>query len=172
MAPHISDDLTRWAAMAGYSLTPEDHSGAALFWTDPGGEIRFYIRSSAEDAYIVSSAERGSAEQFELYGTSMNVIERHLFGIFGSSVRSRRMLARITIPTQQAQLAPGFSLDEPDAEGFTCLRDSNGLVAKAQGRVTSVSTLTKLSHLLSSALGDVQASYEDPEGRPLFAVRK
>lgn len=158
--------------MAGYSLTPEDQSGAALFWTDPGGEIRFYIRSSAKDAYIVSSAERGSAEQFELYGTSMTVVERYIFGIFGSSVRSKLMLPRIIIPTQREQLAPGFVLEEPDAEGFTCLRDSNGLVAKAQGKVTSISTLTKLSHLLCHSLPEIQASYEDPEGRPLFAVRK
>lgn len=157
--------------MAGYSLTPEDNSGAALFWTDPGGEIRFYIRSSAKDVYIVSSAQRASAEQFELYGTSMKTIERYLFGIFGSDVRSRRLLSRLIVPTKQGQLAPGYSLDEPDAEGFTCLRDSNGLVAKAQGIVTSISTLTKLSHLLSATLTDIRASYENPEGRPLFAVR-
>ena len=172
MAPHVSDDLTKWAAMAGYSLTPEDHSGAALFWTDPGGAMRFYIRSPAKDSYIVSSAERALPEQFDLFGTSMKVIERYLFGVFGSGVRSRRMLARLIIPTKQVQLAPGFSLDEPDAEGFRYLLDSNGLVAKARGRVTSISTLTKLSHLLSSDLPDVQASYEDPEGRPLFAVRR
>lgn len=154
--------------MACYSLTPEDHSGAALFWTDPGGEIRFYIRSSAKDAYIVSSAERASGEQFELYGTSMMAIERYLFGVFGSDIRSRRMLTRIIIPTKQ--IHPGFSLDEPDADGFRSLRDSNGLVAKARGRLNSISTLTKLSHLLSSAVPDVQASFEDPEGRPLFAT--
>jgi hypothetical protein len=172
MTLHISDDLTRWAAMAGYSLTPEDRSGAALFWSNPGGETRFYIRSPAKGVYIVSSAQRASAEQFELYGTSMKVIERFLFGIFGADVRALRMLARLVTSTKDGQLAPGFSLDEPDAEGFACLRDLNGLAAKAQGRVNSISTLTKLSHLLCSTLPEIRASFEDPEGRPLFAIRK
>jgi hypothetical protein len=44
--------------MAGDSLTPEDHSGAALFWIDPGWCTRLYIRSPAKDAYVVASAER------------------------------------------------------------------------------------------------------------------
>ena len=172
MALHVSDDLMTWAAMAGYRLTPEDQSGGAVFSTDPGGEIRFFLRRSAKDVYIVSSAQRASAEQYELYGTSMKTIERYLFGIFGSDVRSRRLLPRLIIPTEQGHLAPGYSLDESDDDGFTCLRDPNGLVAKARGRVTSTSTLTKLSHLLSAALPDVRTSYEDPDGRPLFATHE
>lgn len=172
MAPQISDELIRWAMIAGYTFTPEDQSGAALFWTDPGGEMRYYIRSPAQDVYIVSATERALAEQVELYGTSMRAIERYLFGVFGSAIRSKRRLPRLLVPTRQEQLAPGFSLDEPDTEGFRSLFDSTGLVAKARGRVTSISTLTKLSHLLSAPLPDVQASYEDPNGRPLFTVRK
>lgn len=171
MAPSISDDLRKWADVAGYSSTPDDGSGAAIFWTDPGGEIRYYIRMAPNGSFILSSAERALPEQFELSGTSMAVVERHLFGVFGSDVRSRKGLARLIIPRRREQLAAGYTLDELDAEGYRCLSDSNGLVAKAQGRLSSITTLTKLSHLLSFALADVEASFEDPEGRPLFAAR-
>jgi len=94
----------------------------------------FQIPSPARDAYIVSATERALSEQVGLYGTSMMVVERYLCGVFGSAIRSKRRLTRLIVPTTQEQLAPGFSLTELDAEGFRCLRDSNGVVAKAQGR--------------------------------------
>jgi Immunity protein 61 len=152
-------------------LTATDKTGAAVFWTDPGGEIRFYIRGSLELGYTLSSAERTLPEQFELLGVSMTVIERHLFGVFAPGVRSRNSLPRLTYPRSPDELAAGYLLGDSDSEGYRWLSNPDGLVAKAQGKIGSVSTLTKLSHLLSNPLADVQASLEDPDGRPLFRVR-
>jgi hypothetical protein len=171
MAPRISDDLQRWAARAGLSLTKEDHSGAALFWTDPGGEVRFYVRGSEELGYTLSSSERGQAEQNELYGSSVRVIERHLFAVFCPAVRSKLRLPRLIFPSRRDQLAAGYTLSDPDQDGYVSLSDSDGLVAKARGRVTSVSILVRLSRLLSSSLQDLELSCEDPDGHPLFAVK-
>jgi hypothetical protein len=171
IAPRIGDNLATWARRAGFGLTASDDTGAALFWTDPGGEIRFYIRSAPEFGYILSSGERTSPEQFELFGISMRVIERHLFGVFAPGVRSKKNLPRLIYPRAQDELAAGYLLDDLDSEGYRWLSDSDGLVAKARGKIGSVTTLTKLSHLLANSLADVQASLEDPDGRPLFRAR-
>ncbi|MGH3638626.1 MAG: Imm61 family immunity protein [Mycobacterium sp.] len=170
-APRISDGLLNFASDAGFSLTTSDVSGAAVFWTDPGGAMRFYVRAAVDFGYTLTSAERALAEQFELFGASMTVIERYLFGVFGSAVRSRHRLPRLILPIKQEELALGYLLHDVDSEGYRSLNDSRGLVAKARGRVSSVSVLIKLSRLLSNSPSAIQSSFEDPEGRPLFAVR-
>ncbi|OPX10072.1 Imm61 family immunity protein [Mycobacterium sp. AT1] len=151
--------------MAGYGFTPAGSSDAAIFWTNPGGEIRFYIRSDGEDSFTLSVAERSLPEQFELYATSLRTIERYLFGVFGASVRAKRGLARLKFAAGEEQLAPGYSIDEPDADGYVSLRNSEDLVAKARGRI-GVAVLVKLSHLLSGSVQDLLATFEGPAGSP------
>ena len=169
--PDLSSDLTQWAALAGFSLTPDDGTGAAMFWSDPGGEIRYYVRRSTDDTFVLSSAERTLAEQFELSGTSVEIIERYLYGVFGADIRSLRDLPRLALPTKQDQVAEGYALGELDSEGYRSLSNSSGLVAQARGRLSSTSNLTELSHLLSAAVTDIRASFEDPRGCPLSGAR-
>lgn len=38
----IPPQLAEWAALAGYSLTPETDDGRAMFWS-AGGEVRYFI---------------------------------------------------------------------------------------------------------------------------------
>lgn len=111
-APEFSSALVQWAASAGYALTPQDPSGAAVFWTDPGGEIRSYIRSSS-DGYTITTAERASDEQFDLFAPSMETIERYLVSKFATRVRSRRGLPRLKIPTTVDSIAPGYRSEMP-----------------------------------------------------------
>jgi hypothetical protein len=162
----ISDELTQWAARAGYALTPVDHSGAALFWTDPGGEIRLYIRGDPTSGYSVTSAERSRSEQFGLHVASLAVAERYLFDVFGSSIRSRKRLPRITIEHISAD---GYALGDADDDGYRRLIGPGGVVATARGRIQAKSTLTLLSQLVDASVPDIEASYGDPDGRPLFA---
>lgn len=169
-APRLTQELVDWAELAGYAFTPEDHSDAALFWLDPGGEIRLYIRKSP-DAFTLTKAERASEEQFELSADSLGVLERYLFGAFGWDLRSKRGLPRIKTPRKMDELAAGYRLDALDLEGFRRLLDSQGMaIATARGKVSSVTVLVELSHLLKASLDDLRASYEDANARPLFRV--
>jgi hypothetical protein len=161
----ISNELTGLAALAGYAFTPAGTSDSAIFWTNPGGEIRFYVRSDGEESFTLSVAERSLPEQFELYGTSLRTIERYLLGVFGTSMRAKRGLPRLKFASKEEQLALGYSLDEVDADGYIRLRNSKGLVAKSRGR-TSVAALVKLSHLLSGSVQDLVAAFQDPAGGP------
>ncbi len=153
------------------SLTAEDQSGAALFWTDPGGEIRYYVRGSEEIGYTLASSERAQAEQFQLFGSSMLVMERHLFAVFSSAIRSKAGLSRLIFPSKQTELAEGYAMSELDPGGYRTLSGSRALLARARGNVSSISILVRLSHLLSNSLEDVKTSLEDPSGRPLLDVR-
>lgn len=167
-APEFSSELVDLAADAGYALTPQDHSGAAVFWTDPGGEIRLYVRSSS-DGYTITTAERASDEQFDLFAPSMDTIERYLVSKFATRVRSRQGLPRLKIPTTVDSIAAGYRIGDAGAEGFRTLFDDQGrVVATALGNMSAVTKLVKLSHLVSPPLADVLAAFSDPQGRPLF----
>lgn len=141
-----------------------------MFWTDPGGEIRSYIRSSSE-GYTITTAERASEEQFDLFAPSRETIERYLLSKFAARIRSRQGLPRLKIPTKLDSLAPGYRIGDADAEGFRELFDDQGsVVPKALGNVSAVTKLVKLYHLVSPPLGDLLAAYSDPRGRPLYTV--
>lgn len=170
-APEVSGELIEWAHLAGYSLTPEDHSDAALFWSDPGGEIRFYIRRSFDGSVSLTKSERAAAEQFELAGISIEVIERYLYGIFGWDIRHAKRLPRIKTPRRIGEIAEGYRLSDEDSEGFRRLLDDAGtVVATAAGGLTGVTTLVELSHLIASLPGEIKRSYESLDGGPLFRV--
>lgn len=170
-SPTVSPQLLEWSRLAGYALTPEDESGAALFWSDPGGEIRYYIRQNIDGGVVLTSAERASEEQFELYAESMEVLERYLFGVFGRSLRSKRRLPRVKTPRKMEEISDGYRISDVDAEGVRRLSDPSGrTVAAARGKVSGVSLLVELSHLVAAGIEAIKDSYEDVEGRPLFRV--
>ncbi|MEW5810632.1 MAG: Imm61 family immunity protein [Actinomycetota bacterium] len=164
----ISQELVTWAAVGGFDFDPEDQSGAAVFSSDPGAEIRMYVRQ-AHDGYVLTWAERRSAEQFELFTPALETMERYLFGQFGSNFRSLNGLERLRIPTRPEAIAHGYSLSGIDDKGrCTLFHERSDVVAVAGGDITAFSALVKLSHLLSSSVDEITASYRDAEGRPLF----
>ncbi|MCV7133128.1 hypothetical protein H7J06_09005 [Mycobacterium hodleri] len=93
----IFNGLTEWAALAGYGFTPVGSPDSAISWTDPGGEIRFYIRGDGAESFTLSVAERLLPKQFELCGMSLRTIERYLFGVFGTSLRAKRGRLRLKV---------------------------------------------------------------------------
>lgn len=170
-APTLSPTLIQFARTAGYALTPNDHSGAACIWTDPGGEIRFYIRQRFDGHYIITSGERGSDEQFELGAPTLDALERHMLALCGSDSRSRKRLPRLRLPSNLIDIADGFRISDTDSDGFCTLIDADGhVVSFDYGGIVGISRLVNLSHLMSHPLSDIIASYEAPEGRPLFSV--
>jgi hypothetical protein len=167
-APGISQQLTEWAEQAGYTLTPQDHSGAALFWSDPGGEIRFYVRASS-DGLTLTKSERAAPEQFELFARSLDVIERYLLGVFGWEIRARRRLPRLKTPRKLEDIADKYRIEDAGPDGVIRLLDERGeMIAMARGKVTGVAVLVELSHLLASPTEEIEISYKDVEGKPLF----
>lgn len=171
-APRISSELAEWARLNGFILTPESSSGAALFASEHGGEVRYYLRAAPGGGYILTSAERASSEQFEFYTKLMPVMERHLMASFGWLYRSEHQLPRLTTFRTQDDLAPGYTIVAGEREGsFELLDRSGALTARAHGKVTSISAFAELSHLLEASLSDIRRSYENSNGSPLFSIR-
>lgn len=134
MTPQFSEDLQEWARRAGYQLTPSDASGAALFWSDPGGETRLYIRQISDGSNMLSRSERGGAEQFVLSAPTLGPIERYLWGLFGADIRSLLGLPRIDMPSEITDVAQGYELSDLDAEPTNttpCGRPSRGRRSRA-----------------------------------------
>ncbi|TDL03766.1 hypothetical protein EUA04_24260 [Mycolicibacterium obuense] len=143
------------------------HSRATILWSDPGGEIRFYIRRRFDGHFVLTSSERASDEQFELSAPAAETLEKHLFGLLGSDARSQKGLPRLQLPTHLEAVATGFRITDQDTHGFFSLTDTDELtIASARGEYA----LVELSHLVSNPLADIMAAYEHPEGHPLFQV--
>lgn len=166
-SPEPSPALVEWARAAGYAMTRGDHSRATVLWSDPGGETRFYIRHRFDGAYVLTSSQRASVEYFELATTALETLERHLFGLFGSSSRYAKRSAFLRLSTDPRAVAADFGITHNDADGFFRLTNEEGrTIASARNEYK----LVELSYLLTHPLADIIASYEDPEGRPLFRV--
>ena len=171
MTQDLSAELQAWAKQAGFELTPSDSSGAAIFWTAPGGETRFYIRPGRDGWTTLHRSERGGPEQFVMATSSTPTLERYLLGLFGADIRSLRGLPRLAIPSEANEISPGFTVSEPDAEGDRTLFDRDGQpIARAHEPTLSLWLLAELSHYASASVDRIQASFEDPSGSPLFRL--
>ncbi|CAN7658802.1 Imm61 family immunity protein [Mycolicibacterium frederiksbergense] len=168
-APNFSAEIADLARRAGFALTPEDDSGAALFWSDPGGEIRFYVRGSADIGFTMTRAERKSHEQFELFTTSISVLERHLTAKFLGSIRYDKHWQHIVVPLASRDLAGGCRLSDEDADGYRDLFAPSGeLLARARGGLVGIATLVELSHLLQQSVLSLERIYANPDSRSLI----
>ncbi|MBB3602527.1 hypothetical protein FHT40_002160 [Mycolicibacterium sp. BK556] len=166
-APRIGPELIEWAREGGFALTPDDGWGAALFWTDPGGETRLYLRTS-ESGITLTSADRGEAEVFVLSSPQREVVESYLWDFFGTNVRSKRRLPWLEVPTTNAQLAERFTIGR-SGEGFAHLTEADGeQIAQARDGDVGVTDLVLLSHLVGRNIHAVRQTYESPDGRPFF----
>jgi hypothetical protein len=163
----LSDELVAWARAAGYALTPSDSTGAAVLWSDPGGEIRFYMRGDG-DWFLLSRADRASNENLTISAPSVDTLERFLFDSFGSEIRTAKRLPWLRVPTTREGVAPGYDTVE-DSDGYLELVKKDDIrVARGRGGSLGVMNLVLLSHLCSVPIADIEMTYLDASGRPLF----
>lgn len=122
--PQISNELAGWARLTGHTVSRDSISEAALI-ASPGGEVRYYIRTEPSGGFTLTSAERASAEQFELYTTSMETMERYLMGLFGYLYRSTNRLPRLKPLRFLHDLAPAYTVVPKAPEGYWELIDQS-----------------------------------------------
>lgn len=169
----ISAALQGWAQLAGYTLTPGrvTDDGRAIFYNE-GGEVRYFIESRSDTWFVVTESDRMGQEYLVLAARSLDVVEKYFFGVFGSTVRSRRGLPEVRLPSSADDVGDGFTLDDLEFDGRRC----RGLIDPA-GRVVAVSSgdtlsgtweLAPLWLYLTAADDEIMQSFQDPAGRPLF----
>lgn len=176
-AIEFSGELIDWAARAGFaftqaSVTEEEWRSFIkdrAFFSNRGGEIIYFVAVNENGWLVVTSSERRGREQLEFATRSMFVLERYFFGYFGWYVRSGQGLPRLARPHLALDVQPGFSIRPVEFDGLSRdeLSASNGEVIG----IGSTADLVTLSLYLNSTVDDIQASYQNSDGGPLFRQR-
>lgn len=113
----ISGDLQQWAGEAGFSLTPSDPYGRAIF-SSKTGETRYFIGGASDGWLRVTSSNRMGSQQLELAAQSVLPIEKFFYGSFGWDIRYYHDFPRATVIDR---LPAGFqvnSLSEVAGRGY------------------------------------------------------
>jgi hypothetical protein len=171
----ISSDLKAWASDAGFSLTPVDNGGRAVFATSDG-EIRYFVEKVDEIWFRVTCSNRMGPEQFELAAPSLSTIETYFYGSFGSDIRdnaertdatpdTRRLDGRFQIgPAADADLARLQLVNDAD-EPYLALFDQDQVIAvDGFDEVIANIRLTDLAVYLSVDNEDIKAAFTDDDG--------
>ena len=161
-------ELLGWGKMAWRELSIE---GDAWVLSDPGGELREYLRLS-ENGYAVTHAERGGAESFRMSAYAVIDIERYLTDILGWDIRSIKRLPDIMpspVPLQPGDIAPGYVMEKVGQNRVALLNRQGDVRVIMQGdtNIEAFSTVA-FSWIADASLADLRASYLDPDGLPLF----
>jgi hypothetical protein len=177
----FSRDLENWASRAGFSLTPNDQDGRAVF-SNINGEIRYFIGADDSGWLRVTSSHRSGREQLELAARSLLTIEKYFYGFFGSDIRDKVPLERAT-PDQDRRDRRFEIRPLADAgQEYLALFDDAGrddLALYDEGHVTAVDgfgevlariRLSDLAVYLSHPTEEIKDSFEDPNGGTLLNV--
>lgn len=107
------------------------------------------------------------SEGFVLAASSMDTIEKYLFGRFGMYIRSARGLPRVGISTSANQQPANFSVDTRNFEGIErfalIASDGSTLAISSADKVTGVSELKRLAVYLAATTDQIEASALDPD---------
>jgi hypothetical protein len=173
VVPAMSERLIEWANRAGMSYSVFESTAAACF-SSGGGEDRYYIRQSTTDLgwYVVTKASRNDDEWVVFEASELVAVEKYFWATFGADIRAMQRLPRLEFPTDAKDVAPGYSIELPE-DGKPVLVDaSDKPVVRAGGSdITDIFLLVEISYCLSASPSDLEHSFVDPQGRPMFPIQ-
>lgn len=154
----LIDDLGDWARLAGRGARAE--SGGVVFFTDPGGEVRDYVRE-VDDAVVVTQVQRSSAEVFEMSATNVEDAAKFLVVRFGFGIRTRMGLPYLRIPLGLDAIAEGWNVKKVDDRWVAASGLSRRLATFARG-----SSAAEFTHYGDRGVDEIRGSFLDPKGSP------
>ncbi|VAZ96328.1 Imm61 family immunity protein [Mycobacterium pseudokansasii] len=110
----LTSDLQAWCRRARLDMVQgsQTKDGRTVIWGN-AGEVRYYIYN-IEGWYVITCSDRMGPEAYDFAATSMHVIERYLYGVFGGSVRNSAGLPYIRAPFSRKELRPGYSIGKTE----------------------------------------------------------
>ncbi|MEE3754344.1 TNT antitoxin family protein [Mycobacterium intracellulare] len=171
-----SQRLEQWAKLADYALTSGSNTpdGRPVFWSALG-ENRLFIGRKQDGWLVITDSDRMESEGFVLAAPSLDVIEKYLFGRFGTYIRSARSLPRVGVPMPANEVCSNFSIETREYEGverFALIAPDGSTVAIGSAdKITATAELKKLALYLSATIDQIESSTIDPDGKPLFERR-
>lgn len=166
--PTLSADCLGWALTANYAVTTAD-DGDVLLRSETDPATRYFIRRRGSDRLELTQAddEDAGGERPLLFVARIEVLERHLLGLFADDIRDDLGLPFLTLPFSAEAIAEGFELSDMVRGYRTLTRIGHGPVAAAPDPTLSLVTLVPLSHLLLWPLPDLKSSLLSETGAPL-----
>lgn len=163
----LSAECLGWAQAAHYtSAIAED--GDVQLRSEIGAPTRYYIRRRGPARLELTEAVEGEDERPLLFVAELDVLERHLIGLFADDIRDDLDLEFLRLDSDPADLAKGFTLTDM-VRGYRTLRRVDGTpVAAAPDPAFSLLALVPLSHYLGWTIRDLKRSFLNPTGAPLL----
>jgi len=149
-------------------VTLEDPTGGICFWSDPGGEVRLYLRPD-ESGWTLSRSDRGGEESFLLAASDVDILLRYLFDFFGPDIRQKLGLPWLEVPNRGPMFSRALRFLRTREGGLLELFDPSfrKIAHTTSGRIV-IMDLVMVSRLAKVKLEDIIGAYTDSEGRPLF----
>ncbi|MBZ4557794.1 hypothetical protein GBO17_17085 [Mycobacterium avium subsp. hominissuis] len=172
----LSQRLEQWAKLADYALTPGSSTsdGRPIFWSGLG-ESRLFIAKQPDGWFVITDSDRMESERFVLAASSIDTIEKYLFGKFGMYIRSARNLPRIGVPVSAEDEHSDVNIETREYEGverFALVApDGSAVAVGSADKITATADLKKLALYLNATIDQIEASVLDPDGKPLFERR-
>ena len=165
---NLTSDLQDWIQLAGLDMIQgsQTEDGRTVLWSD-FGEVRYFI-DVIDGWYVITSSDRMGPEAYDFAAQSMPIVEKYLYGQFGSAIRGSRHLPSIRALIISDELRPGYSISKQEFAG----RERHTLIDRT-GRavaIAAVDRLVALSHYLDATTDTIKNSYLAPDGKPLFTL--
>ena len=165
--PSLSEAFAAFARQGGYVARPEGE--ALMIASEPGGEIRFYIRRRGE-SLALSRAERSEDERLVMSSSTVGEIEKYLTVVIGDDVRTVTGLGMLDGPTDASQLAAGQHVVEV-ADGAFAISQSDGILDPARFPTVDIAApIYTYSSTVGHSTDEVRAAYLSSDGAPLFRL--
>lgn len=186
----FSKELLEWARGAEFTFgqaREDPEEWMALFKGRPyfasrGGELIYFIDTRDDGWLVVTNSERRSREDFQFAARSQFVLERYFFGYFGKIIRGdlrlpgNRRLPALNIPALEDEIYPGYSIQVVEFEGESrrALIDPSGewIALSQASHIIGTGTLVRVSAYLNVSVADLEATFQSPEGLPLWGLRE
>lgn len=167
--PALSADCRGWALTANYTVSTAD-DGDVLLRSETDPATRYFIRRRGSDRLELTQAddEDAGGERPLLFVARIEVLERHLLGLFADDIRDDLGLPFLSLPFSVNAIAEGYELSDMVRGYRTLTRIGHGPVAAAPDPTLSLVTLVPLSHLLLWPVPDLKASFLSEIGAPLL----
>lgn len=164
--------FTAWMDRAGFSV--RDYGDGRVTLAPQGGEIVYFLGSAPDGWIRVTSSSRGAAEAWEFDAATVEVVERYFTVDVGGTIRRAIGLpGDVRVPFLLEELAPGAEIKTLDDWEYSSVEELS-LAGQPLARFRYLSGRVHLaveaSHYCSAPLAQVQASFLDPEGKPLFGL--
>jgi hypothetical protein len=164
VAARLGDEILGWARLAGYAWDTE--TGSLTTRLD-GCHTQLSVREATRGRMEVREDIDGDSRML-LYALTLDVVERHLFGLFADDIREDVDLPLLELGWRREDLAEGYELSEMVRGYRTLKRTPGGPVAAAPDPTSSLLALVPLSHYLQWSLSDLKRSFLNPAGQPLL----